>query len=68
MPFQTRVHFFLLQNTKEDILKNVGNQTVLVPSDFLYMDKIKTVRRFSKYFLLWPKEKSQSFLEQYEGE
>lgn len=68
MPFQTRVHFFLLQNTKEDILKNVGNQTVLVPSDFLYMGKIKTVRRFSKYFLLWPKEKSQSFLEQYEGE
>ncbi len=25
--------FFLLLNTKEDILKNVGNQTVLVPID-----------------------------------
>jgi len=25
--------FFLLLNTKEDILKNVGNQTVMVPVD-----------------------------------
>jgi len=31
MSFQTGIGFFLLQNTKEDILKNVGYQTVLVP-------------------------------------
>ncbi len=29
----------LLQNTNEDILKNVGNQTVLVTTDFYCMDK-----------------------------
>jgi len=28
MLFQTFMCFFLLSNTKEDILKNVGNQTV----------------------------------------
>jgi len=26
--FQTYMNFFLLLNTKEDILKNMGNQTV----------------------------------------
>ncbi len=29
MSFQTGVNYFLLLTTKEDILKNVGNQTVL---------------------------------------
>jgi len=28
MSFQTRMSFFLLLNTKGDILKNTGNQTV----------------------------------------
>ncbi len=31
---------FLLLNTKEAILKDVGNQTVLGLTDFLIMDKI----------------------------
>jgi len=30
--------FFLLLNTKEDILNNVGNQTVSVPIDFNCMN------------------------------
>ncbi len=28
MSLQTCIHFFILLNTEEDILKNVGNQTV----------------------------------------
>ncbi len=28
LSFQTFMNFFLLMNAKEDILKNVGNQTV----------------------------------------
>jgi len=30
MVFQTCIHYFLVLNTKEDILKNVGNQTFAV--------------------------------------
>ncbi len=33
--------YFLLSNIKEDILKNVGKQTVSVPIDFHYMDEEK---------------------------
>uniref|UniRef100_A0A8C2A625 Striatin interacting protein 2 n=1 Tax=Cyprinus carpio TaxID=7962 RepID=A0A8C2A625_CYPCA len=33
--FQTSMNFFLLLNAKEDILKNVGNQTPLVKQDSL---------------------------------
>jgi len=33
MLLQTSMNFFLLWNTKEDSLKNVGNQTVLVAFD-----------------------------------
>jgi len=37
---QTSMNFFLLLNTKEDILKNVGNQKVDVPhSIFLLLWK-----------------------------
>jgi len=35
--------YFLLSNTKDDILKNVGNQAVLVNIDYHYMDKKKTL-------------------------
>jgi len=39
MLFQTCDFFFsFLQDTKEDILKNVGIQTVLVSIEFHYMD------------------------------
>ncbi len=31
--------FFPLWSTKEDILKNIDNQTVLVTTDFRFMDK-----------------------------
>ncbi len=41
---------YILQNTKEDILKSVGAQTVLNRTDFHFMDKQKW-RRFSKYIL-----------------
>ncbi len=34
MSLQTCLHFFLLWNTKEDVLKSVGKQTVLGPIDF----------------------------------
>ncbi len=34
MSLQTCLHFFLLWNTKEDVLKSVGKQTVLDPIDF----------------------------------
>ncbi len=34
MLFQTCMHFFLLLNTKEDIVKSTDNQTVLVPIVF----------------------------------
>ncbi len=34
MSFQICMHLFLLLNSKEDILKNVANQTVFVPIDF----------------------------------
>ncbi len=37
--FQTCLTFFLLCNIREDILKNVGNQTVSVSIDFHCMDK-----------------------------
>ncbi len=33
------LHSFLRWSTKEDILKNVVNQMVLVPTDFYCMDK-----------------------------
>ncbi len=31
MLFQTCINFFIVLNTKEDILKNMGNQTVAGP-------------------------------------
>lgn len=31
--------FFLQMISEEDILKNIGNQTVLVSSDFHFVDK-----------------------------
>ncbi len=34
MSLQTCILFFLLWNSKEHILKNVGNQAVMVPNDF----------------------------------
>ncbi len=37
--FQTCMTDWLLWNTKEGILKNIGNQIDLVPIDFYYMDK-----------------------------
>lgn len=39
MSFQTFMTFSLLWSIEEDILKNVGNQTVLVTIDFHCMDK-----------------------------
>ncbi len=45
---QTCIHLFIVLNTKEDILKNVGNQTVCficilcVSSHFLITDKLMT--------------------------
>lgn len=47
MSVQTRTRFSPLRNTKEDTLKNVGNQTVLVSMDFHCMDK-KTPQTFLK--------------------
>ncbi len=40
MLFQSCMSLFLLLNTKEAILKNVGNQTVLGITDFHITDKI----------------------------
>jgi len=40
--------YFLLSNTKDDILKNVGNQAVLVNIDYHYMDKKKHLFFFFK--------------------
>jgi len=40
----------LLLNTKDDILKDSGNQIILVTSDFHFMDKKH--RHFSKYLIL----------------
>lgn len=48
MSFQPSVTDLLLRISKEDILRDVGNQTVLITIDFHCMDeKKKTVRHFS---------------------
>ncbi len=39
MLLQTCMTFFPQQNTKEEILKNVGNQIVLVTTDFHNMER-----------------------------
>jgi len=59
--------YFLLSNTKDDILKNVGNQAVLVNIDYHYMDKKKHLFFFfSKYVLSCSTEESHTGMEQRE--
>ncbi len=37
MPIQTHLHVFLLWNIIEDVLKSVGNQIILGPTDLFDM-------------------------------
>jgi len=64
MSFQTYINFFLLQNTKTDILKNVGNQPVLLPFDFhcffVHITEVNGNKISSKYL--------HTGLERHEGE
>ncbi len=56
---------FLLWNIKEDILKNVGNQTVLAPIDFHCIVKKKTLTFFQSIFFYVPqKAESHTGLEE----
>ncbi len=64
--------FFLLLNTKEDILRNVGKRTVSVPTDFHYIGKssinvsgdyqLFVFSHSSKYLLLCSEEERNSTL------
>lgn len=77
MLFQTCMTYFLLWNIKADILKNYGNQTVSVPTDFRCMAKnnnenqrelkLLGYQQSTKY-LLCSTEESLKGLEQYKGE
>lgn len=60
------MHLFLLQNTKEGILKTLGVQTALDPSDFNYMDK-KHFSNQNIFFYVTQKQVSNPGLEQHEG-
>jgi len=53
-----------LQNVKENILKNVGNQTVLVTIGFHCMDK-KRDKKIISYIQLCSTEESHTVLEQH---
>ncbi len=61
MSLQTSMPFFLLWKIKEDILKNVVNQTVLVTIDIHFMDINTYISNFLK------KEKCHAGLEWHEG-
>ncbi len=52
--------YFLLRKIQEDILKNIDYQTVLVTIDFHCMNKNKTQRHFSNYFLFCSTEERKS--------
>jgi len=44
--------FFVQSNMKKDILKNVGNQTVSVPTDFHFEDKKYNGSQWEPKYLL----------------
>jgi len=49
--------YFLLSNTKDDILKNVGNQAVLVNIDYHYGQKKHLFFFFQSMFFHVPQKK-----------
>ncbi len=51
MSFQTCMAYFLLQITKGDILKNVGNQTFWLPST-LYRQKKSLNKNHIAYYVV----------------
>ncbi len=63
MSFQTCITLFLPLNTSEDILKNVGNQIVLVTIDFYCMGIFQII-----FFYVSQNNSSHISLEQHEGE
>ncbi len=78
MSFQTCTIFFLLWNTKEDILQNAGNQNISGPIDFHSIclsiiwvsmgTKPVWLPIFFKIYNFVPKRKKYASLEWHEGE
>jgi len=62
--------FFLLLNTKEDILSNVGNQKVAIDQSIFIFPRmeINGWRQLNIFFCVQWKKETNSGLEQHKGE